>query len=135
MAVEGKSPVAEPAVMRRPASASKTSGKSCAKSGVVPKVKSTARKASTVSAVQVRYEKLLAKPTKVARPCQSEKPTAHSGGKIYYSKADSCYRVKLRTKDRCDVKVRAHFDDRKAMRVKFQVCCAMIEYDERPVHA
>ena len=136
MAVEGKSPVAEPAVMRRPASAGKTGGKSCAKkSGVVPKVKSTARKASTVSAVQVRYEKLLAKPTKVARPCQSDKPTAHAGGKIYYSKAENTYRVKARSKDRVDVKVRANFDDRKLMRERFLVCCAMIENDKRSVHA
>ena len=123
--------------LKRPASATKTVGKRLvAKTVVASKVKSKTLKTSTsVTAAQERHRMLLAKPAKVARPCQSDKPTAHAGGKIYYSKADNCYRVKVRSKDRCDVKVRANFDDKKTMRERFRVCCAMIEYDKRPVHA
>ena len=116
--------------MKRPASAVNAGCKRGAtKTIVAPKAKSKAVKA------EEKYRMLLAMPVKVARPCQSDKPTAHAGGKIYYSKAENTYRVKARSKDRVDVKVRANFDDRKLMRERFLVCCAMIENDKRSVHA
>ena len=114
--------------MKKPAAAVKVE-RGAAKKVVAPKAKSKSVKA------EERYRMLLAMPVKVARPCQSDKPTAHAGGKIYYSKAENTYRVKVRSKDRVDVKVRANFDDKKLMRERFQVCCAMIEHDKRPVHA
>ena len=35
------------------------------------------------------HEALLKQPAKVDRPTQSERPTAHAGGNIYWSKANS----------------------------------------------
>ena len=117
-------------MLRRPASSPRSTvdKRSSTKSVVAPKAKAT----TAVAERQERHRLLLAKPAKVARPPQSISPTTHAGGKIYYSKAENCYRVKVRRSDRVDVKLRAPLVDKKAMRDMFHVACAMIEGDARP---
>ena len=117
-------------MLKKPASSPRsTVGKgSSTKSVVAPKAKAS----KTVAERQERHRLLLSKPAKVDRPPQSISPTAHAGGKIYYSKAENCYRVKLRSSDRVDVKLRAPLADKKTMRDMFHVACAMIESDARP---
>ena len=78
------------------------------------------------------HEALLKKPAKVARPPQSQKPTAHAGGKIYWSKPKGAYRVYLRKGDRVDKCVPANVASESDMKHKFMIACALIENDTRP---
>ena len=79
------------------------------------------------------YDALFSMPAKVARPAPSQKPTAHAGGKIYFSAPKSCYRVYLRATDRIEKCVRANPASKSDMTRKFIVACAMIEQDKRPI--
>ena len=78
------------------------------------------------------HEALLMKPAKVARPPQSQRPTAHAGGKIYFSKPKGAYRVHLRMGDRIEKVVKVNVACNADMRHKFNICCALIESDTRP---
>ncbi len=109
---------------RRPAAAPKTARKSAA-----PKA------ASSKGVTKSVHEALLTKPAKVARPPESQKPTAHAGGKIYFSKPKSAFRVYLRMGDRIEKAIKANVASKDDMRRKFNVCCALIENDKRPVRA
>ena len=80
-------------------------------------------------------EAILEQPAKVDRPPQSERPTMHAGGKIYWSKPKSLYRVYLRIGDRIEKQIRANSGSKHDMRQKFLICCALIENDKRPVRA
>ena len=113
-----------PMPKKRPACASGKSRKS-----------SAAPKAASSKGVAAAREALLKKSPKVARPPQSQKPTAHAGGKIYFSKPKGVYRVYLRVGDRIEKCVAASEESPADMRRKFQVCCALIENDKRPVRA
>ena len=90
-----------------------------------------APKGGSKDASKAVYDALLSKPSKVARPAQSQKPTTHAGGKIYFSKPKSCYRVYLRATDRIEKSVRANPACKSDMVRKFNVACAMIENDKR----
>ena len=92
------------------------------------------RKSAKPAAASV-HEALLKRPAKVDRPPQSERPTAHAGGKIYWSKPKSAYRVYLRVGDRIEKRVPANSGSKDDMRQKFLICCALIENDKRPVRA
>ena len=115
---DGVAPVARctPA-MKKPAAAPKATPKSAG------------RHTSSVHAA------LLKRPAKVERPPQSESPTTHAGGKIYWSPPKSAYRVYLRIGDRIEKQVKANPDSKHDMRQKFLICCALIEDDKRPVRA
>ena len=123
---------AKPAVMRRPAAAAKTAAK------VDPPHKKARRSGAPKAAASVGgakpsiHEALLGKPAKVARPPQTQEPTAHAGGRIYFSKPKGCYRVYLRIGDRIEKSVKADAGSVADMRRKFQICCALIENDKRP---
>ena len=123
---------AKPAMMRRPAAAAKTAAK------VDPPHKKARRSGAPKAAASVGgakpsiHEALLGKPAKVARPPQTQEPTAHAGGRIYFSKPKGCYRVYLRQGDRIEKSVKANVASAADMRHKFQICCALIENDKRP---
>ena len=119
---------AGPAMMRRPAAAAKTAAAAKrARKSAAPKAA-----ASAGGARPSIHEALLGKPAKVARPPQTQEPTAHAGGRIYYSKPKGCYRVYLRSGDRIEKSVKANVASAADMRHKFQICCALIENDKRP---
>ena len=88
--------------------------------------------AAPKTARKLVHEALLMKPAKVARPPQSQRPTTHAGGKIYFSKPKGAYRVYLRMGDRIDKVVKANVECNADMRHKFNTCCALIESDMRP---
>ena len=92
------------------------------------------RKSPRSAAASV-HEALLKRPAKVDRPPQSERPTAHAGGKIYWSKPKSAYRVYLRIGDRIEKQTRANSGSKHDINQKFLICCALIENDKRPVRA
>ena len=77
------------------------------------------------------HEGLLKKAAKVARPPPSVKPTAHAGGKIYFSETKGCFRVYLRVGDRIEKCVAANPANKADIEHKFQICCALIENDKR----
>ena len=118
--------VARPATRRR-----------ARRSAPAPKTKRTSAPAPKATASPTRvtksmHEALLKKPAKVARPPQSQKPTAHAGGKIYWSKPKGAYRVYLRKGDRVDKCVPANVANESDMKHKFMIACALIENDTRP---
>ena len=115
---------AMPIVKKRPAVAPKDAPKAVPKSGASSK--------SSGGASRSIHEALLKKPAKVARPPQSESPTSHAGGRIYFSKPKSAYRVYLRAGDRIEKMVKAKAADKADMQHKFAICCALIENDKRP---
>ena len=116
----------EEVVMKKPAAAAKRARKS-APAPKGPRTTTPAPKATTSI-----HEALLKKSPKVARPLPSQKPTAHAGGKIYWSKPKGVYRVYLRAGDRIDKQVKANVASKDDMRHKFLICCALIENDKRP---
>lgn len=81
------------------------------------------------------YEHLLKKPIRIIRPRQSQGPTKHAGGKIYWSKPKGAYRVYLRIGDKVDKPIRANPECINDMKHKFEIACALIEDDKRPVVA
>ena len=108
--------------------------------GVVPVLKKPAGAAKEARKSRGRkvasaHEALLERPSTVARPPQTEMPTAHAGGKIYWSKPKHTYRVYLRTGDRVEKVVAADPSSRHDMKNKFLVCCSLIENDKRPAPA
>ena len=109
-------PAAAPTAARESAIAPKAARKST----IAPKVKSS------------KHDALLTKPAKVPRPRQSQAPTKHAGGNIYFSKPKSAYRVYLRIGDRVEQMVKANVASVDDMRQKFQIACALIENDKRP---
>ena len=59
----------------------------------------------------------------------------HAGGKIYWSKPKSAYRVYLRIGDRIERAIKANPARNHGMKQKFLICCALIENDTRPAKA
>ena len=111
---------ATPSMCKRPAAAPKAARTSA----VAPK----AARSSVSTSV---HEGLLKKAAKVARPPPSVKPTAHAGGKIYFSETKGCFRVYLRVGDRIEKCVAANPANKADIEHKFQICCALIENDKR----
>ena len=122
-----------PALKCRPAAAPKAARKSAA-APATPKAALKSAAAPKSSGVATSsYELLLKKPARVARPPQSEKPTSHAGGRIYFSKGKGAYRVYLRAGDRIEKQVKANVANKADMQHKFRICCALIENDKRPI--
>ena len=111
---------ATPSMCKRPAAAPKAARTSAA-----------APKAARSSVSTSVHEGLLKKAAKVARPPPSVKPTAHAGGKIYFSETKGCFRVYLRVGDRIEKCVAANPANKADIEHKFQICCALIENDKR----
>ena len=91
-----------------------------------------APKAASKGAAKSVYEYLLAKPAKFARPPCTQNPTPYAGGKIYFSKPMSSYRVYVRKGDRIDKRIKANTASKGDMQRAFNICCALIESDTRP---
>ena len=98
-----------------------------------PKARSAAIARKSGKTKPSPYEHLLKKPVRIIRPRQSQAPTKHAGGKIYWSKPKSAYRVYLRIGDKVDKPVRANPECTDDMGHKFEIACALIENDKRPV--
>ena len=71
---------------------------------------------------------LMKRPARAPRPPFSLKPTQHAGGRIYFVKSKSIFRVYKRFKDRIESSV-PELGDKKGA---FQYSCALIEADPRP---
>ena len=79
-----------------------------------------------------RHAKLLARKAKLARPSFSFKPTHHCGGRIYWNDSEQIFRVYKRKGDRLDETIPVS-NKTKDARIKFEVACAIIEDDDRPI--
>ena len=105
------------------------------------KNKKTKKNASTVKAATQTaaaaakadvYRALLAAPAPSSRPSMSDKVSYH-GGRRYYSEKKSAFRVYRRSADRVETTVTVNSKDPLDKIYKFQVACALIEQDPRPV--
>jgi hypothetical protein len=77
------------------------------------------------------YATLLKRPAAAVRPKFSEDPVAYRGGRIYFSKPKNAFRVYTRKADRIETTIGVADDADKLE--KFQVACAMVEVDPRPI--
>lgn len=126
----------------------KTKGKRAAakaaaaqKKGAKAKGKAAAARAGSAGKVVERgakaelHEQLLKRPAAQDRPkpCY-KKPTTHNGGKIYWSQAKGALRVYKRSpEDKVEETVKVESENKKHRAEKWNIACALIESDPRPV--
>ena len=80
------------------------------------------------------HQQLLKRPAKAPRPKWNNKPCHHHGGRIYWMGAKHVFRVYARKGDRVEKeRVGVEPGNDKDKQEKFQISCAVIESDPRPV--
>ena len=96
-----------------------------------------ASKGSTLETRRAELKKLLKRKAAKGRPDFNiktyKKPTHYSGGRIYFSKTRRAYRVYRRKIDKIESWVPVNIDDKHDIKEMFQVGCALIETDPRPI--
>jgi hypothetical protein len=126
-------------LQRKPAGASASSkakspaAKAKAAKSPAAKAKAPNSKAQIAEQRDKRYAELLKRPAASTRPRFALKPTQHHGGKIYWQGARNAFRVYKRKSDTAEEQVRVDPDVKDDAKKKFQVACAIIEADTRPI--